>query len=79
MRYCGVVEVQSLEDALGATCGRSAKVQCSDCGAGLCPAHIERCALCEETFCPSCLTFHQGTHAKLSQRDEEASEKRKTA
>jgi hypothetical protein len=29
MNYCGVVEVRSLEGALGATCGRSAESQCT--------------------------------------------------
>ena len=77
MRYCGVVEVRSLEDALGATCGRSAKARCSDCGAGLCPAHTERCSLCEATFCPSCLSFHENEHPKPSQRDRGVREKRR--
>jgi hypothetical protein len=64
MGYCGVVEVQSLEDALGATCGCRAKSDCSDCGVSLCSAHAERCTLCEETFCPSCLSFHRAQHIK---------------
>jgi hypothetical protein len=32
MSYCGVVEVRSLEDVLGATCARGAKSQYFDCG-----------------------------------------------
>jgi len=64
MGYCGVVEVQSLEDALGATCGCRSKSVCSDCGVPVCPAHAESCALCREVYCPSCLTFHRAQHAK---------------
>ena len=57
MSYCGVIEVRSLEDALGATCARSATAQCSDCGTVLCDAHAEGCELCSETFCPGCVSF----------------------
>jgi hypothetical protein len=64
MGYCGVVEVQSLEDALGATCGRPSKARCSDCGVAVCAAHTEPCATCREIFCTSCLSFHQAQHAK---------------
>ena len=64
MSYCGVVEVRSLEDVLGATCGRSAKTPCSDCGISLCSAHTERCELCSKNFCQPCLTFHQREHSK---------------
>jgi len=64
MSYCGVVEVRSLEDALGATCGRSGSARCSDCGIWLCSAHSGQCNLCSETFCPSCVSFHQSEHAK---------------
>jgi hypothetical protein len=53
MGYCGVVEVQSLEDALGATCGRPSKARCSDCGVAVCAAHTEPCASCREIFCSS--------------------------
>jgi len=62
MGYCGIVEVRSLEEALGATCGCSADSQCSDCGTLLCSAHTERCQLCGGNFCRSCLTFHQSEH-----------------
>ena len=79
MSYCGVVEVRSLEDALGATCGRSAESQCSDCGTSLCPAHAERCQFCGETFCPSCLSFHESEHAKPAERDQHGPQKRKSA
>jgi len=72
MGYCGVVEVQSLEDALGATCGYRAKSVCSDCGVSVCAAHAEACKLCRKTFCPSCLSFHRAQHSKSasSTRDE---------
>ena len=64
MGYCGVVEVQSLEDALGATCGRPSKARCTDCGVAICAAHTERCAVCREIFCSSCMTFHPAQHGK---------------
>jgi hypothetical protein len=79
MSYCGVVEVRSLEDALGATCGRSAEGKCSDCGTSLCSAHTERCQLCSEAFCQSCLSFHQSDHPKPAERDQRGLAKRKTA
>lgn len=66
MGYCGVVEVQSLEDALGATCGRPSKARCSDCGVPICAAHTEPCSVCREVFCTSCMTFHQAQHTKLA-------------
>jgi len=79
MSYCGVVEARSLDDALGATCGRSAEGKCSDCGTSLCSAHAERCSLCAETFCPSCLSFHKSEHPKAASGESSAQEKRKTA
>jgi len=69
MSYCGVIEVRSLEDALGATCARQAKDQCSDCGVSVCETHTELCNLCHKTFCPSCLFFHHAEHAKPTRRD----------
>ena len=69
MSYCGVIEVRSLEDALGATCARPAKAVCSDCGVAVCMIHTDRCDLCRQTFCPSCLSFHQAQHAKPVRRD----------
>lgn len=63
-RYCGVFEVRSLEDALGATCARPASVPCSDCGVPLCSAHTERCDLCRAFLCGSCLSFHNAQHSK---------------
>jgi hypothetical protein len=80
MSYCGVVEVRSVEDALGAACGRAGEAWCTDCGTSLCSAHLERCGLCEETFCPSCPSFHQNDeHPKQAQGDRHRSQKRKTA
>jgi len=77
---CGVVEVRGVQDELGMECGRYAKTLCYDCGTSLCSAHAERCELCGETFCPSCLSFHQSEHPKTAQRDQ-ATEfpKKKTA
>ena len=79
MSYCGVMEVRSLEDALGTTCGRTADVECSDCGTLLCSAHSERCELCDETFCPSYLSFHMREHGKPTRRDQLGMQKRKSA
>ena len=80
MSYCGVVEVRSLEDALGATCARSAAAQCSDCGTALCDAHAERCELCSETFCPGCVSFHRTEHPRPAQSDQfTESPRKKTA
>ncbi len=69
MSYCGVVEVRSLEDALGPTCTLQAKDQCSDYGVSVCASHTERCELCRQTFCPSCLSFLQAEHAKRVRPD----------
>jgi hypothetical protein len=79
MSYCGVVEVRSLEDVLGATCGRSAESQCSDCGTLLCSAHTERCQLCGESFCQPCLSFHQREHPKSAHGEQRAPQERKMA
>jgi hypothetical protein len=79
MAYCGVVEVRSLEDALGATCGGPATAPCSDCGTALCAGHAERCELCNKTFCPSCLSFHQGEHPKPAVADQPAARRKKIA
>src|SRR5215471_12826966 len=68
LSYCGIVEVRSLEDALGATCGRSADEQCFDCATALCSAHTKQCQLCGEIFCPSCLSLHQREHPKPVER-----------
>jgi hypothetical protein len=78
MGYCGVVEVRSLEDALGATCGRQPKATCSDCGVPVCSFHAERCQICRETFCPSCLSFHS-VHAKPAGAPPPVHEKRRSA
>jgi hypothetical protein len=67
---CRVVLVRGVQDELGMECGRYAKTLCYDCGTSLCSAHAERCELCNETFCPSCLSFHQSEHSKPAQRDQ---------
>ena len=66
---CGVVQVRGVQDELGMECGRYAKTLCYDCGTSLCTAHAERCELCSEVFCPSCLSFHQSEHSKPAQSD----------
>src|SRR5215470_1912206 len=37
---CGIIEVRNSEDAVGSLCLKPASEQCSDCGTGLCEAHI---------------------------------------
>jgi hypothetical protein len=77
--FCGVVEVRGAQDVLGTACGHPAKTLCYDCGTSLCLAHAERCDLCKETFCPTCLSFHQSEHPMPAQRDQHGKRKRKTA
>jgi hypothetical protein len=67
---CGVVEVRGAHDELGTACGRDAKTLCSDCATSLCSAHTERCSLCGEIFCASCLSFHMADHGKSAHRDD---------
>jgi len=67
--YCGVFEARTLEDVLGTTCARPARIACSDCGLSLCSAHSEECDLCQATFCPTCLWFHKQEHAKPAHSD----------
>jgi predicted sulfurtransferase len=55
---CGIIEVRHLDDALGYACSSDAIAKCFDCGIPVCDAHAESCDLCSETFCSSCLTFH---------------------
>jgi hypothetical protein len=73
---CGVVEARGSQDTSGTPCGREAGTLCYDCGTSLCSAHAERCDLCGETFCPSCLSFHQAEHLKPPQRDEQMHKKK---
>lgn len=68
--YCGIVQVRGVQDAHGLACGRYANTLCCDCGTSLCSQHAERCSLCVETFCQSCLTFHQSEHPKAAQSDQ---------
>jgi hypothetical protein len=66
--FCGVVEIRSVRDRLGTACGRYARTLCYDCGTSLCPDHAERCELCRESLCSSCLSFHQSEHTKPADR-----------
>jgi hypothetical protein len=77
--FCGVVEVRSLEDALGTACGRSAQTLCYDCGTSLCSTHAERCELCRENFCPGCLSFHRSEHPRPAKADPRTEQTRKIA
>jgi hypothetical protein len=66
-QQCGVLEVRGAHDDLGMICGHSAVSRCTDCGTSLCPRHAERCNLCYQTFCPSCLSFHANDHLRPAQ------------
>jgi len=68
--FCGVVEMRGVHDQQGIACGRSASTLCYDCGTSLCAAHVTRCQLCGQTFCESCLSFHQSEHNKPAQSDQ---------
>ena len=62
---CEITEVAHVEDAVGYPCSNEALARCSDCGAHLCDAHVESCNLCSETFCATCLAFHnRANHQK---------------
>src|SRR6185503_14503486 len=54
-----IVEVSSVEDAMGYPCGNEAKQRCCDCDAHVCESHGECCDSCDEVFCSTCLAFHQ--------------------
>lgn len=77
--FCGVVEFRGVQDRLGTACGLSTKTLCYDCGTCLCSTHAKRCDLCAETFCPSCLSFHQSEHPKPASGESSPQEKRKSA
>ena len=63
--HCEIEEVAHVEDATAYPCGRDAVAKCSDCGAALCDSHIEDCAVCNQTFCNTCLAFHsRANHQK---------------
>src|SRR5215831_9347554 len=65
---CEIVEVSSLEDALGTLCGRYAVSTCTDCGNNLCISHAEPCHICHKVFCGACLGFQLDGHAKPAKR-----------
>jgi hypothetical protein len=44
--------------AHGCPCCTDAVAGCFDCGIALCDAHAEDCAVCNETFCATCLALH---------------------
>ena len=79
MSSCEIVEVSSLEDALGAVCGRYAVTTCTDCSNNLCISHAEPCHTCHEVFCGACLGFHLDGHAKPAKKDATSAAKKRTA
>ena len=69
LKPCGIVEMRGVQDQEGTPCARYASTLCYDCGTSLCSDHLERCELCAETFCASCLSFHQNEHPKRTPTD----------
>ena len=79
MTTCDVLQAGSGDDR-GEYCSQRATAQCSDCGMNVCESHAEVCEACGETFCLSCLAFHQSEHRKPTRTEQDAeSPKKKTA
>jgi len=78
MNRCEVVGFRNLADG-GISCTRVASQQCSDCGIETCESHTEKCGVCQEMFCPSCLSFHQREHAKAPRTIGSKQRERKSA
>jgi len=57
---CEITEVAHSEDVVGYPCSNKASEKCTDCGTCLCDAHAEHCDICNQTFCATCLVFHNG-------------------
>ena len=55
---CGIIEARHSEDVVGYPCDRDTVAKCIDCDMPVCDEHAYRCALCNETFCATCLAFH---------------------
>jgi len=55
---CGIAEAAHIEDAIGYPCSNDSVAKCLDCGIPVCDAHAESCGSCDETFCITCLAFH---------------------
>jgi ATP dependent DNA ligase domain len=67
--------VRKLSEAEGFPCTRIASKQCSDCGIEICESHVETCGMCDDVFCPSCLSFSssgalEACHSGSKQRKE---------
>jgi hypothetical protein len=76
---CGIVEMRGVHDQMGTLCALYAKTLCYDCGTSLCSNHAERCQLCGESFCRSCLTFHQSEHVKPATSHQASDSEKKIA
>src|SRR5437667_11782919 len=74
-----VVEVRNSADAVGLACLRTASKQCFDCGSSLCESHTETCGICNDIFCPSCLSFHSVQHPKAASANHGEVRERRTA
>jgi hypothetical protein len=79
MKYCQVVGVRNLADAVGVHCTHKAIDLCFDCGIHVCESHAESCHICQETFCASCLTFNQRGRLSLAKPVRNKHRERKTA
>jgi hypothetical protein len=63
--YCEIIEVAHVADALGYPCGKDELGECSDCGTHICHEHVEKCSVCSQLFCLTCLSFHEtAVHVK---------------
>jgi hypothetical protein len=58
LKYCEIVLVRHLEDAMGYPCGAAAGEECSECGTPVCGLHAESCDLCGQSLCASCFFRH---------------------
>ena len=77
---CGIIEARRSEDAVGCPCDRDAVAMCIDCGMPVCDGHADSCTLCNETFCTTCLAFHnRELHQKRPAAVDESRKHRRSA
>ena len=78
--HCEILEMSSVEDTVGYPCSADASERCCDCGARLCDEHVNYCALCDQLFCSTCLSFHErSTHPKMPAASDLEDDMRKRA
>ena len=76
---CGVIEVRHSEDVVGYPCNGEAVTECFDCGIPVCDAHAETCALCSQTFCTTCIGFHNAEQHQKKPAAVDTRQRRKLA